>query len=173
MGVELERRFLVRERPLLDSLEGTPIIQGYLAKERGEMSTRVRISGKNAWLTLKSPRKGFSRAEFEYPIPLPDAQILIEQHCGKRVIRKTRYRVPFRHLVFEVDLFAGPLTGLVIAELELDNLLQLISSPLPAWIGQEVTHDSRYGNRTLAEYGLPPAIPANVCTEVPFSALST
>jgi len=170
MGVELERRFLVRERPLLDSLEGTPIVQAYLAKERGEMSTRVRIAGKEAWLTLKSPRKGFSRTEFEYPIPLADAQILIEQHCGKRVVRKTRYRVPFRHLVFEVDVFAGSLTGLVIAELELDNLLQLISSPLPTWIGQEITHDRRYGNRSLAEYGLPSGMATGYCAEIPLGA---
>lgn len=170
MGVELERRFLVRERPLLDSLEGTPIVQGYLAKEHGEMSTRVRIAGDSAWLTLKSPRSGFSRTEFEYAIPLQDAQSLIEQHCGRRVIRKTRYRVPFRHVIFEVDVFAGSLAGLVIAELELDNLLQLISSPLPAWLGKEITHDHRYGNRTLSEFGLPKEIPDLVFVGIPLGA---
>ena len=89
MAQEIERRFLVRDVRILDGRRGEPIIQGYLAKEVGSMSTRVRIRGERAFLTLKSPKQGFSRDEFEYPIPVDDAHQMIARHCAGRVVRKT------------------------------------------------------------------------------------
>ncbi|ACK52977.1 MAG TPA: CYTH domain-containing protein [Thauera aminoaromatica] len=149
MAQEIERRFLVRDVRILDGRRGEPIIQGYLAKEVGSMSTRVRIRGERAFLTLKSPKQGFSRDEFEYPIPVDDAHQMIVRHCAGRVVRKTRYLVDHAHHVFEVDVFQGHHAGLVVAEVELPH--EETPLCLPHWIGDEITHDSQYGNFTLAE----------------------
>ena len=149
MAREIERRFLVRDVRILDGRRGEHIIQGYLAKEVGSMSTRVRIRGECAYLTLKSPKLGFSRDEFEYPIPVEDAHQMIARHCAGRVVRKTRYLVDHAHHVFEVDVFQGQHAGLVVAEVELPHEETPLS--LPQWVGDEITHDSRYGNFTLAE----------------------
>ena len=149
MAREIERRFLVRDVRILDGRRGEHIIQGYLAKEPGSMSTRVRIRGERAFLTLKSPKQGFSRDEFEYPIPVDDAHQMIAQHCAGRVVRKTRYLVGHAEHVFEVDVFQGHHAGLVVAEVELAH--EETPLCLPHWIGDEITLDSRYGNFTLAE----------------------
>ncbi len=148
MAREIERRFLVHDVQILDGRKGERIVQGYIAKEAGSMSTRVRIRGDRAYLTLKSPKQGYSRDEFEYAIPLPDAQAMIARHCAGRIVRKTRYLVDHAHHVFEVDVFEGRHAGLVVAEVELPHELTALS--LPAWVGDEVTHDSRYSNFTLA-----------------------
>ena len=149
MAREIERRFLVRDVRILDGRRGEHIIQGYLAKEVGSMSTRVRIRGERAYLTLKSPKLGFSRDEFEYPIPVDDAHQMVVRHCAGRVVRKTRYLVDHAHHVFEVDVFQGHHAGLVVAEVELPH--EETPLCLPHWVGDEITQDSRYGNFTLAE----------------------
>lgn len=150
MATEIERKFLVRETGFLDGRKGERIVQGYVAKESGAMSTRVRVRAERAYLTLKGPREGISRDEFEYPIPVADALQLLRQYCGNRIIQKTRYVVDFAGQAFEVDVFEGRHAGLVIAEIELQSEdTQLL---LPTWIGQEVTYDRRYGNYMLAQF---------------------
>lgn len=150
MATEIERKYLVRETNFLDGRKGERIVQGYVAKESGAMSTRVRIRAERAFLTLKGPREGISRDEFEYGIPVADALHLLRQYCGNRIIEKTRYMVDFAGQAFEVDVFEGRHTGLVIAEIELQREdTQLL---LPPWIGQEVTYDRRYGNYMLAQF---------------------
>ena len=148
MAREIERRFLVRDVRILDGCRGEHIIQGYLAKEIGSISTRVRIRGERAYLTLKSPKQGFSRDEFEYPIPVGDARQMIAQHCAGRVVRKTRYLVDHAHHVFEVDVFQGQHAGLVVAEVELSSVDEAFE--VPDWIGVEATHAPRYYNLALA-----------------------
>ena len=148
MAREIERRFLVRDVRILDGRQGERIVQGYLAKESGSMSTRVRIRGDRAWLTLNSPKQGYSRDEFEYAIPVANAQAMLENHCARRVVRKARYLVDHAQHVFEVDVFEGHHAGLVVAEVELPHECTPVS--LPGWVGKEVTHDPRYGNFTLA-----------------------
>ena len=150
MATEIERKFLVRETGFLDGRQGERIVQGYVAKEPGAMSTRVRLRADRAFLTLKGPREGLSRDEFEYPIPVADAQRMLALYCGNRVIQKTRYVVDFADQVFEVDVFEGRHAGLVIAEIELRH--EGTSVILPHWVGQEVTHDRRYGNYVLAQF---------------------
>lgn len=153
MGIEIERRFLVNDPSFLAEFKGVSIVQGYLAKDHGGVSTRIRIAGTQAWLTLKSPRRGPVREEYEYAIPFDDAKTLIERHCGGRVVSKERYVVPFGGVSFEIDVFLGGLSGLVIAEVELGDPDQPLE--FPPWLGTEITYDSRYGNRTLAREGLP------------------
>lgn len=156
MATEIERKFLVRETRFLDGRTGERIVQGYVAKESGAMSTRVRLRAERAYLTLKGPREGISRDEFEYPIPVADALRMLALYCGNRIIQKMRYVVDFAGQAFEVDVFEGRHTGLVIAEIELQSEDSAIS--LPAWIGEEVTHDRRFGNYILAQFEGP--IPA-------------
>ncbi len=155
MGREIERKFLVQDTRFLQGRKGERIVQGYLAKDPGEMSTRIRIRGDRAFLTLKSPRPdtSLSREEFEYPIPVSDAEQILARHCGDRIVEKTRFLVEHHGYLFEVDVFEGRLRGLVLAEVELPHEQATVS--LPAWIGEEVSHDRRYGNSSLAQFGLP------------------
>lgn len=177
MAREIERRFLVRDLRVLDGRNGERIVQGYIAKEAGSMSARVRIRAGRAYLTLKSSKQGFSRDEFEYAIPLADAQAMIDHHCAGRIVRKTRYLIDHASHVFEVDVFEGRHTGLIVAEVELPHEHTTLN--LPVWIGEEITLDTRYSNFTLAmiESGVTgsalPNFPAVPTTVLPVSLSTT
>jgi CYTH domain-containing protein len=109
---------------------------------------RVRVAGERAYLTIKGPRVGLARPEFEYPIPVEDANQLLDGLCPRPFIEKVRYRIEHQGLVWEVDEFSGENQGLVLAEVELTHEAQ--SVPLPPWIGEEVSEDPRYYNSNLA-----------------------
>ena len=146
MGVEIERKFLVRNDHWRG--QGTPVhfAQGYLVAE-GIRTVRVRIAGKEGYLTIKGESKGISRLEFEYPIPANDALELL-QLCTIPLIEKYRTKVLFEGKTWEVDEFEGKNTGLVIAEIELKSEDEPFD--IPSWIGEEVTGDLRYYNSRLA-----------------------
>ena len=101
---------------------------------------------------MKSAGPAIRRHEFEYPIPLGDAEALLGLRCG-RLIEKRRHVVPHGALRFEVDVFSGDLAGLVIAEIELPD--ETTAFVRPAWLGEEVTDDPRYANASLATNGAP------------------
>lgn len=126
--------------------EGIPYRQGYLCREKGR-TVRVRIAGPKAYITIKGPAEGYSRAEFEYPIPTEDAEQLFAL-CDGPLVEKRRHRVPFDGLVWEVDEFHGENSGLIVAEVELQSPDQEV--PLPPWVGAEVTGDRRYDNSSLS-----------------------
>ncbi len=111
---------------------------------------RVRLAGDRAFLTIKGATTGISRAEFEYPIPVADARVLLETLCDRPLIQKTRYTIPWGDLVWEVDEFSGDNQGLILAEVELDRADQAIA--LPEWVGAEVSEDPRYYNANLVKY---------------------
>lgn len=160
MAKEIERKFLVKDLSVLNGRVGELIVQGYVAKESGAMSVRVRIRGDRAFLTLKSARRGCVRDEFEYPIPVADAREILSTQCGRRIVRKIRYLVPHEQHVFEIDVFQGRHAGLVVAEVELAH--ERTSLSLPSWLGDEVTDDPRYGNFTLSLIeGSGPRLPAS------------
>lgn len=148
MGVEIERKFLVRGEGWRAQVRSSShIVQGYLARE-GAVSVRVRIyDGARARLTLKSGGPGSVRAEFEYEIPVVDAHELIGL-AGPHVIRKRRHLVPGGTLIWEVDTFEGRHEGLVLAEIELRHPEQDFARP--DWLGKEVTDEERYYNSSLA-----------------------
>ncbi len=148
MPREIERKFLVRDVRIVPSQGGELIEQGYVAKEAGAMTTRVRIRGARAYLTLKGPLDGIARDEFEYEIPVADARHILSTYCGACVVRKTRHLVPHADHTFEIDVFAGRHQGLVIAEVELSDASARVQ--LPDWLGEEVTGNRRYGNYYLA-----------------------
>lgn len=148
MSKEIERKFLVSQPEIIEGLQGERIVQGYVAKELGGMTTRVRIRSSQAFITLKGPNIGFSRDEYEYAMPLEDAEEILGRYCQGRIVCKTRYLINDKGVTFEIDVFAGRHTGLIVAEVELAGEAQSLT--LPAWIGEEVTSDPRFGNFALA-----------------------
>lgn len=149
MALEIERKFLVRGDGWRGQAKPVLMKQGYVPTT-GHRTVRVRTAGSRAWLTLKSPAKGLVRQEFEYEIPLADAEAMLKSMCGN-VLEKNRYRIPAAEqgLVWEVDEFLGENAPLVTAEIELPDETAAVA--LPNWIGREVTDDHRYKNNNLAE----------------------
>ena len=139
---------MVRSDAWKDGAVGKLYRQGYISIQKGR-TVRVRIAGDQGFLTIKAATGGLARAEFEYAIPLEDAQTLLEHHCLPHIVEKTRYRIEHADLVWEVDEFIGLNQGLVVAEVELSSPDQPIA--LPDWVGTEVTHDVRYLNSALSQ----------------------
>lgn len=153
MAIEIERRFLVAGDAWRAGVtQSRSLRQGYLAREDG-VAVRLRIVGQAARLTIKG-KGGLSRPEFEYDLPLADAEEMLTTLCTGRSITKTRHLVPHDGLTWEVDVFEGPLAGLVIAEVELPSTDHPVG--LPAWAGREITGDHRYANAALASADAPP-----------------
>lgn len=146
MGIEIERKFLVKGDAWKADAAGVLYRQGYLSTDKAR-TVRVRIAGERAFLTVKGLAAGLARAEFEYDIPLADAAEMLDQLCLKPLIEKRRYTVAYRGLSWEIDEFLGANLGLVVAEVELDRADQAID--LPDWIGQDVSEDARYFNSSL------------------------
>jgi CYTH domain-containing protein len=146
MPVEIERKFLVTGSGWRTAGAGARYRQGYLS-QRQDITVRVRATNERGYLTIKGSTSGASRPEYEYPIPLAHANELLDTLCIRPIIEKTRYRLEYRGLVWEVDEFEGENAGLVIAEVELDAEGQAVE--LPDWVGEEVTGDTRYYNASL------------------------
>ncbi len=153
MAVEIERRFLVEGRDWDSGAEApSRIRQAYLALTPGA-AVRIRIKDdKTAFLTIKSAGAGVERAEFEYAIPVDDAEELMALRTGG-IIEKRRHDVFVGGAHWEVDVFGGELAGLVIAEIELEDKDHCFDRP--HWLSKEVTDDVRYSNASLAMKGLP------------------
>jgi len=149
MGIEIERKFLI-DKDLMGALKnGYQIKQGYI-KTVDFTTVRVRIRDKEAFLTLKSKNKGTSRLEFEYPIPMKDANEMLENLCQTSRIEKIRYLIPHEGHTWEVDVFEGENKGLIVAEIELKSEDE--SFVLPLWVKEEVSDDVRYYNSNLIEH---------------------
>jgi CYTH domain-containing protein len=145
--IEIERKFLVSGTDWRTS-KGVHYTQGYLNKDK-EKTVRVRVTPTQAFLCVKGFREGISRMEFEYEIPMEDAQYMLKL-CTGALIQKVRHPVMYKGLEWEVDEFFGDNEGLIVAEVELESEDQIFEKP--PWLGQEVTHDSRYTNSSLARH---------------------
>lgn len=145
MATEIERKFLVKGE---DWRQAKPmrLSQGYLNRDK-ERTVRVRIADDKAFLTIKGKTQGISRAEFEYGIPVADAQQLLKLSDGP-IVEKWRHIVPHQGRKWEVDEFLGENAGLVVAEIELEQEDQAFEQP--SWLGEEVTQDPRYSNSNLS-----------------------
>lgn len=150
--MEIERKFLVRdlEQAIQAADRKIVITQVYIA-HTPLATVRLRITDDAAYLTLKSraTHGGLQREEWEYQIPLSEAKKML-QIAQPGGIRKVRYCVPYQGFTWEVDVFEDDLEGVVVAEVELQNLND--NPPLPQWIGREVTGDKRYNNSYLSAY---------------------
>ena len=147
MGIEIERKFLVIGDGWRQPAQAqTRFSQGYLSRVPSR-TVRVRIAGDRAFLTIKGATQGATRAEFEYEIPVSDAQQLLAM-CDGPVVKKIRHLCVHEGMTWEVDEFLGANAGLVVAEIELQSEDQTFAHP--AWLGAEVTGDARYVNANLA-----------------------
>lgn len=150
MPIEIERKFLVAGNTWREQVRSRELLrQGYL--DSAELcSVRVRAAGEHAWLNIKARRPGMSRLEFEYPIPLSDADAMLDELCKGPLIEKYRHEIPAGGAhVWQVDEFLGLNHGLIVAEIELSNEAEEFARP--SWLGEEVTHDERYYNHNLAQ----------------------
>jgi CYTH domain-containing protein len=147
MPIEIERKFLVINDGWRGAgIDSQRIRDGILARF-GEGKVRVRITDDRAWFTVKGPRMGLSRAEFEYEIPCSEAEDILNGLCAGPLIEKTRHFVPHDGLTWEVDVYEGALVGLVLAEIELEREDQAFT--MPDWVGSEVTGNPRYKKSNL------------------------
>ena len=147
MPTEIEKKFLVNDETYKQLATGIHYRQGYLNRDK-ERTVRIRVAGDDAFVTIKGITRGIERLEFEYSIPLTEANEMIDLLCEKPIIEKYRYSFYCNGHEWEVDEFLGDNEGLVIAEVELDTTDELVD--LPEWVGEEVTGDPRYYNSTLS-----------------------
>lgn len=150
MPVEIERKFLVKNDTWWSQVDhSTRIRQGYLAPI-DKASVRVRVDGDKANINIKSATLGIRRMEYEYAIPLTEAEEMLKQLCRTPQIDKIRHRVKQGNHTWEIDEFFGDNMGLIVAEIELDSEDEAFE--IPEWLGKEVTHDERYYNVNLVKH---------------------
>lgn len=147
MALEIERKFLVTSKEW-QALAGIKLSQGYLNRDKNR-TVRVRIAANQGFLTIKGASNGATRSEYEYEIPLADAESLLEM-CEKPIIQKIRRIYEYQGFKWEIDEFQGENAGLIVAEIELTDENQTFEKP--SWIGEEVTFDQRYFNSNLAQH---------------------
>ncbi len=148
MAREIERKFLVKEGDWR-AAEGVRYRQGYLNSVK-ERVVRVRTIGDRGYLTVKGLTVGASRLEFEYEIPVRDAEQMLDELCERSLIEKDRHKVQHAGLVWEIDEFFGENQGLVVCEVELESEDQVFERP--EWLREEVTGDPRYFNSNLIKH---------------------
>ena len=148
MAIEIERKFLLANNTWRAQVtRSMRLAQGYLGGERA--SVRVRIGGEMAWLTIKARVSGASRTEFEYVIPLADAECLLAELSLPGRVEKIRHHVEVAGMLWEIDEFLADNAGLIVAEIELPAVDADFERP--AWLGAEITDQPRYYNSALAE----------------------
>jgi adenylate cyclase len=147
MAIETERKFLVKGNFTHLAVKQITIKQTYLSLDIDRI-VRLRIAEEKAYLTIKSRLEGtsLSRNEWEIAIPVKDAEEMMKI-CLPGSIEKTRYYVPVKNHLLEVDVFHGKNEGLIIAEIELTSELELFDKP--EWLGDEVTGNPLYYNSNL------------------------
>ncbi len=149
MAKEIERKYVVKLDVWKPQDAGIHFKQGYLNSQK-ERVVRVRIEGEKAKLTIKGITTGVTRSEFEYPLPVEDAAILLDNLCEQPLIDKHRHKEVHGGKTWEIDVFHGDNEGLVVAEVELSSETEAIE--LPAFIGEEVSSDPRYFNSNLLKH---------------------
>lgn len=147
MTQEIERKFLVRG-DAWHTDNGIRIRQGYMHNDVNG-TVRVRTKGERAYLTIKGGLTGITRMEFEYKIPLEDANQMLDDLCQRPLIEKIRHEIQIDGFTWEIDEFLGDNGGLVVAEIELEDENQKF--PRPNWLGEEVSEDTRYLNANLVK----------------------
>ena len=147
MATEIERKFLIDEKifSAQNLPEGEKISQGYLTTEKNCV-VRVRVKKNRAFLTVKGVNVGIVRKEFEYEIPVADAEELLKL-CGEKILQKVRYKIEHAGKIWEVDIFEGRHAGLILAEVELNAPDEFVK--IPDWVGEEVSGNPKYFNSNL------------------------
>jgi adenylate cyclase len=147
VAYEIERKFLVKSDIWRAQIfQSKRIKQAYFCNTE-KASLRVRISDESAYLSSKTMTYQIRRHEFEYEIPLHDAEFMIEHMCMGSPIIKFRHLVKVDEHTWEIDEFSGDNRGLIVAEIELQSESEVFTRP--HWLGHEVSHEGRYMNMSL------------------------
>lgn len=148
MGLEIERKFLVDKAKwaALVKPEGRLFKQGYILSDE-KRTVRVRVTDSAAYLTIKGSTTGITRSEYEYIIPIPDGNEILNDLTVSS-IEKLRYHINYNGHLWEVDVFSGNNDGLIVAEIELKTEDEAFDKP--AWVLTEVSDDNRYSNASLS-----------------------
>jgi adenylate cyclase len=150
MAQEIERKYLVKNDSWRDQVfRHVYMRHGYL-NDTQQSSVRVRVEGDKAYLNIKSATLGVFRKEYEYPIPVEEANEILTDLASKPLIEKTRHYINYAGHLWELDVFEGDNQGLIVAEVELDHEEEAIE--LPPWAGEEVSDDPRYYNVCLVKH---------------------
>ncbi len=150
MGIEIEHKFLIRDDRWRQQVERSERMrQGYLTSD-ARCSVRVRVAGGQGFLNIKSGTLGIQRSEYEYAIPLTEAEEILDALCEKPLLEKTRHYARHGGHVWEIDEFACDNAGLIVAEVELSRPDEPFARP--DWLGEDVSNDIRYYNSRLARY---------------------
>lgn len=146
---EIEYKYLVDKEKwdAINKPEPTLIVQGFISKSE-DVVVRIRIKGDKGFLTLKGKSNGISRTEFEYEIPVQEAESILNEFTSKS-IRKQRYEINFQGKIWEVDVFEEKLAGLILAELEVESENETFE--LPSWVTDDVSTDPNYYNAILID----------------------
>lgn len=149
MALEIEHKYLVINNDYKNNILKTiHIRQGYLSIDI-ERTVRVRIANENAYVTIKGKNSGDTRHEYEYHIPLNDAEELLNTLCIQPILEKYRHIVEYHGYTWEIDEFKGKLDGLVLAEIEIPSCKHKYD--IPSFIGKNVTNDAQYYNSNLID----------------------
>lgn len=156
MGIEIERKFLLKTTPkdLLQGCTGQSIDQGYLVLDP-ERELRVRRKGGDYYLTSKSSG-GLVRTENEQRIDVDQFELLWPFTEGRR-LQKTRFAVDVNGHQGDLDVYSGSLDGLIVLEIEFEDVERAGQFVVPDYVLKELTEDKRYKNAYLALQGLPVA----------------
>lgn len=150
MALEIERKFLLANDNWRAQVSRSEHMrQGYLQRE-AQSAIRVRIAGGKAHINVKHTEDGIHRLEYEYDIPIEDADEMLDRVALRPLIEKTRHYVEYRGHLWEIDEFHGDNAGLVVAEIELASADEAFERP--SWIGSEVSQDARYYNSNLSRH---------------------
>jgi adenylate cyclase len=147
MGQEIERKYLVDYNKWLqlEKPVGEIYRQGYLLTDPNK-TIRVRHPEESGFLTIKGLSIGATRSEFEYEIPFKEAKELLDNFSISE-LSKIRYKIIFENKIWEVDVFLGDNSGLIVAEVELVSEDEIFD--IPAWVDKEVTGQEKYYNSNL------------------------
>lgn len=147
MALEIERKFLTSSDAWRTQVvRSERIVDGLLATSKGR-KVRVRLYADRATLAIKTRKKGRVRFEFEYVIPTIDARHMLASECGRSTLAKIRHYVPYEGKTWEIDEYEAPLSGIILAEIELSDVDEVFS--LPGWVGREVTEDPAFRKTRL------------------------
>lgn len=149
MALEIERKFLVTGEGWKQGARPSKMVQGYIPSGEG-LAVRVRIEGDVAKFTLKGKKSDLVRLEYEYEIPMQDAQEILDELCSQPIIEKTRYYKKVGQHTWEIDVFEGENEGLVVAEIELSSVDEHFDKP--DWVGEDVSTVKEYRNNYLATH---------------------
>lgn len=149
MPKEIERKFIVKDRSILQGKKGELVRQGYLSCIP-ERVVRIRVRGNCGYITIKGKTCNATRDEYEYAIPVSEANEMLDHLCIHPILEKKRYEVLFCDKIWEIDEFYGENNGLCIAEIELDAEEENVE--IPQWADMEVTGDNRYYNANLVHF---------------------